>query len=128
MQHNAISLAKGYGSGIGCVIAAQTAIVHRAGSHLAAVKIIVIDSAQFRNVKDINILKGTVIVMRTSVDKCYNRCIERYKINGEKYKDIKYGIKLCNRNIGFNDKFYTYPYCLAFLLKRFLKEKFSTVE
>ena len=44
-------------------------------------KIIVIDSAQFRNVKDINILKGTVIVMRTSVDKCYNRCIERYKIN-----------------------------------------------
>lgn len=44
-------------------------------------------------------------------------------INGEKYKDIKYGIKLCNKNIGFNDKFYTFPYCLAFLLKRFLKEK-----
>lgn len=44
-------------------------------------------------------------------------------INSEKYKDIKYGIKLCNKNIGFNDKFYTFPYFLAFLLKRFLKEK-----
>ncbi len=44
-------------------------------------------------------------------------------IDGEKYKDIKYGIKLCNKNIGFNNKFYTFPYFLAFLLKRFLKEK-----
>lgn len=44
-------------------------------------------------------------------------------INGNKYKDIKYGIKLCNKNIGFNEKFYTFPYFLTFLLKRFLKEK-----
>lgn len=44
-------------------------------------------------------------------------------INGENYKDIKYGIKLCNKNIGFNGKFYTFPYFLTFLLKRFLKEK-----
>lgn len=44
-------------------------------------------------------------------------------INGKKYKDIKYGIKLCNKNIGFNGKFYTFPYCLAFLLKRYLKDK-----
>ena len=44
-------------------------------------------------------------------------------INSEKYKDIKYGIKLCNKNIGFNDKFYTFPYFLTFLLKRFMKEK-----
>jgi uncharacterized protein len=36
--------------------------------------------------------------------------------------DIKYGIKLCNKNIGFNDKFYTFPYFLTFLLKRFLSE------
>lgn len=43
-------------------------------------------------------------------------------INGEKYKDIKYGIKLCNKNIGFNGKFYTFPYFLTFLLKRYLKE------
>ncbi len=39
------------------------------------------------------------------------------------YKDIKYGIKLCNKNIGFNGKFYTFPYFMTFLLKRYLKEK-----
>lgn len=41
----------------------------------------------------------------------------------KKYKDIKYGIKLCNKNIGFNGKFYTFPYFLTFLLKRFLETK-----
>lgn len=44
-------------------------------------------------------------------------------ISKEKYSDIKYGIKFANKNIGFNEKFYTFPYFLAFLLKRFLKEK-----
>ena len=44
-------------------------------------------------------------------------------IDNEKYSDIKYGIKLCNKNIGFNGQFYTYPYFLTFLLKRLLKEK-----
>ena len=44
-------------------------------------------------------------------------------INSDSYKDIKYGIKLCNKNIGFNGKFYTFPYFLTFLLKRYLKEK-----
>ncbi len=43
-------------------------------------------------------------------------------INKEQYSDIKYGVKLCNRNVGFNGKFYTFPYFLTFLLKRFLKE------
>lgn len=43
-------------------------------------------------------------------------------INNNLYKDIKYGIKLCNKNIGFNGKFYTFPYFLTFLLKRFLEE------
>lgn len=41
----------------------------------------------------------------------------------EKCEDIKYGIKLCNKNIGFNNKFYTFPYFTAFLLKRYIKEK-----
>lgn len=44
-------------------------------------------------------------------------------INDDNYPDIKFGIKLCNKNIGFNGKFYTFPYFLAFLLKRFLKER-----
>lgn len=38
-----------------------------------------------------------------------------------KYSDVKYGIKLCNKNIGFNGQFYTFPYFLAFLLKRFVR-------
>lgn len=44
-------------------------------------------------------------------------------INSDTYKDIKYGIKLCNKNIGFNERFYTFPYFLTFLLKKYLKEK-----
>jgi len=44
-------------------------------------------------------------------------------IDSDNYKDIKYGIKLCNKNIGFNGKFYTFPYFMTFLLKRYLKRK-----
>lgn len=44
-------------------------------------------------------------------------------IDGKAFKDIKYGIKLGNKNIGFNSKFYTFPYFLTFLLKRYMKEK-----
>lgn len=41
----------------------------------------------------------------------------------DRYQDIRYGIKLCYKNIGFNGKFYTFPYFLTFLLKRFLSER-----
>ncbi len=44
-------------------------------------------------------------------------------IEKEKYADVKYGIKFANKNIGFNGKFYTFPYFLTFLLKRFLSKK-----
>ena len=44
-------------------------------------------------------------------------------IEKDTYTDIKYGIKLANKNIGFNGKFYTIPYFLTFMLKRFLQEK-----
>lgn len=44
-------------------------------------------------------------------------------IRNDKYSDIKYGIKLGYKNIGFNGKFYTFPYFLTFLLKRFLSER-----
>lgn len=43
-------------------------------------------------------------------------------INKECYGDVRYGIKLCNRNVGFNGKFYTFPYFCAFLLKRFMSD------
>lgn len=43
-------------------------------------------------------------------------------IESNNYKDIKYGIKLCNKNIGFNGEFYTFPYFMTFLLKRYIRE------
>ena len=43
-------------------------------------------------------------------------------IEKDRYPDIKYGIKLCNRNVGFNGKFYTFPYFCTFLLKRYIFE------
>lgn len=46
----------------------------------------------------------------------------RALIEKDKYPDIKYGIKLCNKNIGFNGKFYTFPYFCVFLLKRYILE------
>ena len=44
-------------------------------------------------------------------------------INDEKRNDIKFGIKLAEKNIGFENNIYTFPYFLTFLLKRFLTEK-----
>lgn len=37
-----------------------------------------------------------------------------------RYHDIRFGIKLCAQNIGFDGRIYTYPYFLTFLLKRVL--------
>ena len=47
----------------------------------------------------------------------------RKLIDGEDYPDIRYGIKLCNRNIGFDGGILTIPYFLAFMLKRYLRER-----
>ena len=44
-------------------------------------------------------------------------------IDKDKYPDIKYGIKLANRNIGYNGKFFTFPYFMTFMLKRYLADK-----
>ena len=44
-------------------------------------------------------------------------------ISDQKFAEIKYGIKLCYKNIGFNGKFYTFPYFLGFLIKRFMMER-----
>lgn len=44
-------------------------------------------------------------------------------LKDDKYPDIRFGIKLSHKNIGFNGKFYTCPYFLTFLLKRFLRER-----
>ena len=43
-------------------------------------------------------------------------------IDWPSYPDVSYGIKFGYKNIGWGGKIYTFPYFLAFLLKRFLKE------
>ena len=52
-------------------------------------KTIVIDCAQFHCVKDISILKGKIIIIRTDIDTCYNRTISRW-INNHKQKGLDY--------------------------------------
>lgn len=37
-------------------------------------------------------------------------------------EDVKFGIKLAEKNIGFKNNIYTFPYFLTFLLKRFISE------
>ena len=44
-------------------------------------------------------------------------------LKADKYPDVRYGIKLGYKNIGFNGRFYTFPYFLTFLLKRFVAER-----
>lgn len=46
-------------------------------------------------------------------------------LKSDRYPDVKYGIKLGYKNIGFNGKFYTFPYFLTFLLRRFLSDRGS---
>ena len=51
------------------------------------------------------------------------RSLNRLLEDSSHYPDIRYGIKLSTGNIGWNGKFYTIPYFLGFLLKRWLREK-----
>ena len=44
-------------------------------------------------------------------------------IKSDKYSDIRYGIKLCNGNIGFNNSIYTFPYFCTFMMKKYLAEQ-----
>lgn len=45
------------------------------------------------------------------------------KLTDGRIEDIKFGIKLCHKNIGFNGQFYTFPYFLTFALRDFLADK-----
>lgn len=64
-------------------------------------KTIVIDCAQFHCVKDLNILKGKMIILRTNIETCYQRTISRWLENHngiykqeelEQYKERKKSI------------------------------------
>ena len=62
-------------------------------------KTIVIDSAQYRNIKDCSILKGKIIVTRTSIETCYERVLNRWKSNMKTYTKEEY-IKYATRKLG----------------------------
>ena len=47
----------------------------------------------------------------------------RQLISGDSYRDIHWGIKLADSNIGIEDGIYTFPYFCTCLLKRYLKGK-----
>lgn len=53
-------------------------------------KTIVIDSAQYRNIKDYSILKGKIIVMRTSINTCYERVLNRWKSTTKEYTEEEF--------------------------------------
>ncbi|MGI6056419.1 MAG: ATP-binding protein [Bilifractor sp.] len=50
---------------------------------------------------------------------------QRQLINNERYHDIHFGIRLSVKNIGVSDDIYTLPYFCSFLLRRYIREKFS---
>ena len=76
-------------------------------------KIVVIDCAQFHCIKDINLLKGKLIVIRTCIDNCYNRTIERYKKINKNYTADEL-LKYCERKKSIYD---WYKYSNIFLEK-----------
>jgi hypothetical protein len=49
-------------------------------------------------------------------------------IEDEKISDINFGIKLAEKNVGFANNIYTFPYFLTFLLKRFLSEQITAIK
>ena len=72
-------------------------------------------------VRDANSLVPVEVKANDASTPTLNALIDR-----DTYSDVQYGIKLANKNIGFNGKFYTFPYFMTFLLKRFLKEHSKT--
>lgn len=48
-------------------------------------------------------------------------------ISSAHYPDVRYGIKLGYKNIGFNGAFYTFPYFVTFLLKKYLGERSEVI-
>ena len=67
--------------------------------------------------------KNSLVPVEVKAADNATRSLNKLLSDREKYKDIRYGIKLGYKNVGFNGQFYTFPYFLAFLLKRFLRER-----
>ena len=70
-------------------------------------------------VRDLSSLVPVEVKASNAATRSLNKLVDP---NG-KFPNVRYGIKLCAQNIGFNGLFYTFPYFLTFLLKRFLHER-----
>lgn len=68
-------------------------------------------------------IRDTDFLIPVEVKASDNSSKSLVKLTSGKIHDIHFGIKLCDKNIGFNGNYYTFPYSLTFLLKRFLRER-----
>ena len=64
-------------------------------------------------------IKNEIVPIEVKRNRGRSKSLNNILENNEK---IKYGIKLTNGNIGFENNKFTFPYYLAFLLKRFFKD------
>lgn len=69
-------------------------------------------------VRDVDSLVPVEVKAGNNSTPSLNKLIEK-----DEFFDVKYGIKFGRSNIGFNGKFYTFPYFMAFMLKKWLKER-----
>ena len=69
-------------------------------------------------IRDAETLIPVEVKAKKGATKSLNNLIE-----SDHYPDIHYGIKLCAQNVGFNGRFYTFPYFCTFLLKRWIAER-----
>ena len=69
-------------------------------------------------VRDSTTLIPVEVKATTGATPSLNKLIDR-----DSYPDVKWGIKLSRQNIGFNGKFYTFPYYCSFLLKRWMESR-----
>ena len=66
--------------------------------------------------------KDVLIPVEVKANKNSSKSLNQL-ISNKNYSDIRYGIKLGDSNIGFENNIYTFPYFCAFLLKRYLKKQ-----
>ena len=71
----------------------------------------------------LSVSNSTQAIVEVKASNAATRSLNKLVDPNGKFPNVRYGIKLCAQNIGFNGLFYTFPYFLTFLLKRFLHER-----
>lgn len=67
--------------------------------------------------------RASLIPVEVKAENGTAKSLRRLVEDDRHFPDIRYGIKLGATNIGWNGTFYTFPYALTFLLRRWLREK-----